>query len=98
MLPAASTSPACVFLFDADGEFEAALKLKPTRSTSELDAADRSGWVCFDPHILFPGELEKALEFFAAFALRVSDRIPGRKLFVVDKIGRYVTGMTMGSS
>lgn len=81
----------CVFIFDPDGEFARGLGLRPVRRVSDLAAAVATGWVCFDPHIDFPGDLEKALAFFADFAFQVSGRMPGRKFFVVDEVGLYVT-------
>jgi hypothetical protein len=91
----ANAKSTCVFLFDADSEFEDALKLKPARTTAEIDAAILTGWVCFDPHIMFPGELEKAFDYFSDYVLRVCDRLPDRKFFVVDEVGRYCTGHTV---
>jgi len=82
----------CVFLFDAEGEFSEVLDLQPARTTYELDQAIRSGWVCFDPHVMFPGELETALEYFCTLTLEASKRMPGRKFFVLDEAGTYVTG------
>ncbi len=82
----------CVFLFDAEGEFAERMKIPPARTTWELDAAIRTGWVCFDPHTMFPGRLEEGLDYLARLALAASARLPGRKFFVVDELGRYVTG------
>jgi len=81
-----------VFLFDAEGEFSESLQLPPARTVYELDQAIASGWVCFDPHIMFPGELEGALEYFAKLTLRAAAVLPGRKFFCVDELSRYVTG------
>lgn len=86
-------SPArCRFLFDAEGEFSGKMQLRPARNPDELGAAVPSGWVCFDPHFMFPGDLEAAIAFFAAFTLAACDKIGGRKFFVVDELGQYVTG------
>jgi hypothetical protein len=85
----------CVFLFDPEGEFSDCMNLQPARTTYELDQAIRSGWVCFDPHTMFPGELEKALEYFTQLALTAAKLIPGRKFFVIDELGNYVTGSTV---
>lgn len=86
----------CVFLFDAEGEFAEVMHLAPSRTTYELDAAVETGWVCFDPHTLFPGNAENALEFFARFTLAASARLQGRKLFAVDELGRYTGGSNVG--
>ena len=84
-----------VFLFDAEGEFSQRLQVAPARTVYELDQAIASGWVCFDPHIMFPGELESALEYFSKLTLRAAAMLPGRKLFVVDELGQYVGGSTI---
>lgn len=88
----ANAPATCRYLFDADGEFSERMKLPPARTTFELDQAVASGWVCYDPHIMFPGELERALEYFATLALAASKRLSGRKFFVVDELGHYMTG------
>lgn len=88
----AATHSRLVFIFDAEGEFADAMKIPPARTALEIDQAVQSGWVCFDPHTMFPGRLEDALEFFATYALEASKRMPGRKLFVVDELGRYMSG------
>lgn len=88
----ANSRARCVFLFDAEGEFSARMNLAPARTTWELDKAIPTGWVCYDPHIMFPGRMETALEYFARLTLAASTRLPGRKLVVVDELGRYMSG------
>jgi len=88
----ANARAAHVFLFDPEGEFSERLALPASRTVYELDQAIGTGWICFDPHIMFPGRLEASLEFFSKFALEASRRLPGRKFFVVDELGHYVTG------
>lgn len=88
----ATAKAKCVFLFDAEGEFASRMELKPARNPLQLDAAIRSGWCCFDPHDMFPGNLEAGLQFFSRLALEASKRLPGRKLFVVDELGWYCSG------
>jgi len=80
----------CVFLFDPDGEFSDDLHLPPCRTPYELDQAIPTGWACFNPHIMFPGEMEKALDYLAHYTFEKSKRLPGRKLFVVDELGLHV--------
>jgi|SRR6185369_15296091 len=86
----------CVFCFDPDGDFALGLNVAPARTVYELDAAVRSGWVCFDPHTMFAGNLEGALEYFAHLALLAGARLRGRKFFVVDELGWYVSGSNIG--
>jgi hypothetical protein len=83
------------FIFDDEGEFAERLGISPACTPQELEAAVYSGWIIFDPHLLFPGNMEKALEFFCDFALKVSDKIPGRKFFVVDELGLKLTGSSI---
>ncbi len=85
----------CVFLFDPEGEFSQVLDLQPCRTDFEIDEGMRIGWVCFDPHTKYPGDLETALSFFCDLAFRASGMIPGRKFFVVDELGQYVTGSVL---
>ncbi len=82
----------CVFIFDPEGEFSETLRLPAAESHEQLDAAIRGGWVCFDPHALFPGRVEDALDYFCKLAMAAADVLPGRKFFVVDELGRYTSG------
>ncbi len=84
-----------VFIFDAEGEFSQRLQLAPCRTVYELDQAIPTGWICYDPHIMFPGQLERALEYFTRLTLRAAAIVPGRKLFVVDELGRYTGGSSI---
>ena len=88
----ASTNARCVFLYDAEGEFSSRMQLQPARTPAELDAAIRAGWVCFDPHVMFSGNLEAGLVYLSRLAMEASKRMPGRKFIVVDELGWYVTG------
>lgn len=88
----ATVKARCVFLFDAEGEFSSRMQLRPARTPPEIDAAIATGFVCFDPHELFPGNMEGAVAFFSRLALEVSKRLPGRKLIVIDELGWYVSG------
>jgi len=82
----------CVFIFDPEGEFSQTLSLPWPATYDQLDAAIRTGWVCFDPAPLFPGRVESGLDFFCRLAMAASNRLPGRKFFVVDELGRYTSG------
>lgn len=82
----------CVFLFDAEGEFARRLCLVPARLPQDIDAAVASGWVCYDPHVMFPGQMEEALVFFCRFVIAWCEKLEGRKFFVVDECQRYMTG------
>lgn len=88
----ANSKSRCAFLFDAEGEFADRMRLRPAKTPAELDAAIRSGWVCYDPHTMFEGDLERGLLFFSRLSMEASKRLPGRKLFVVDELGWYCSG------
>jgi len=64
----------------------------PARTPAELDAAIRTGWVCYDPHEMFPGDLERAITYFSRLALEAAKRMPGRKFVVIDELGWSVSG------
>lgn len=88
----AASKAKCVFLFDAEGEFSKRMELPACRTPGEIDAAIRSGWVCYDPHEMFSGDMEAGITYFCKLALEVSKRLGGRKLVVIDELGWYVTG------
>ena len=82
----------CVFIFDPEGEFSKRLKLPAVSTIPDLVAAVNSGWVLFDPHGQFPGNLEGGLSFFAEWALAICDKLAGSKFFVVDELDQYMSG------
>lgn len=84
------------FLFDPEGEFAARFGLPAARTCADLDAQLASGWVCFDPGHLFPGEEAEGLELFAHWASLVCERYGGTKLFVVDEFQEYVSAGRTG--
>jgi hypothetical protein len=66
------------------------LKLDADAGTGgEMDTWLCRGWVAFDPHTLFPGRMEEALQFFCEWAFTVGEAIPGSKDLVVDEVWRY---------
>lgn len=81
----------CRFLFDAEGEFARTFGLKACRTSAEFDRAVPTGWVCYDPHDMFPGDQEGALVWFSKVVFAYGDALPGRKFFVVDEFGSHVT-------
>ena len=86
---------ACRFIFDPEGEFSARLKISPAASASELEEDLPSGWVLFDPHDMFPGNLTGAFRFFCEWVFTVSSRAPGRKLLLVDEVWKYCSPMAI---
>jgi hypothetical protein len=91
------------FLFDPEpgefnpelGEFAERLRLRPTRNAFELFKHFAQGWVIFDPHTLFPGQVEEAFSFFCDWAWEKSLEVPGRKAIVVDEVWQYCTPQLM---
>lgn len=87
------------FLFDPDpgefnpdlGEFADRLGLAPARNPYELALGLCQGWVAFDPHWMFPGQVHEAFDFFCQWAWDMSAEIPGRKVLVADEIWNYQT-------
>lgn len=76
----------CRFIFDASGEYAQRFGRRACQTVAELNAAIVTGWVIFDPHILFPGEPEKAFANFCEWAWTVSKKLPGRKVVFADEV------------
>jgi hypothetical protein len=79
------------FCFDVEGEFAERLGLPAASHPYELQLHACGGWVLFDPHQLFAGRIEEAFAFFCEWAYRFSERVPGRKVLVVDEVWKYCT-------
>jgi GTPase SAR1 family protein len=82
----------CVFLFDPDGDFAEEMDLTPCTTPAEIDQAVKTGFVCYDPTEMYPGETEKGLEYFCRYAYERSDRLPGRKFLVIDELWEHCDG------
>lgn len=91
MIANAAPSYDLIFIFDPEGEYEQRLRLPAARTPYELSLAFVDGLVIYDPEQMFGGNWEDAFAFFCRFAFDASERIPGRKLFVVDEAWRYVS-------
>lgn len=82
---------ACRFIFDDRGQAASRLKLKPCGTASECEAAVSSRWVCFNPHVMFPGaKLPDAFRWFCSWTMDVSRRGPGKKVLFVDELWQWV--------
>jgi hypothetical protein len=79
-----------VFLYDPIGEFSSRLKIPAATNGFGLNTSLLSGWVCFDPSELFPGQRQAGFDFFCEYAFAVSERFTGRKIFVVDEVQDYL--------
>lgn len=80
---------ACRFIFDPDGQLARRLNLPHAETPNELDDDCETGWVVFSPHKMFPGKLPAAFEFFCAWAFAAAERMPGRKILLVDEVWKY---------
>lgn len=80
------------FIFDHKREFEALAGAVPARTFDELDAAIDTGWIVFNPHRLFPGQLPEAFDFFCNYAWKVSEMFGFTKLFVADELALLTEG------
>lgn len=79
------------FLFDPEHEFSVRFRLRPARTPKGLDEALATGWVCYQPEVMFPHDDAAGLEFFADWALRVCEQVGGTKLFAFDEAQRYLS-------
>lgn len=80
---------ACQFIFDYKGEFAHRLGLPAASTAAELEAALATRWVIFNPHRMFPGQVEKAFLFFCVWVYKVCQRGPGRKILYTDEAWKY---------
>ncbi len=76
----------CRFVFDPEGSFKKRLARPAVTRKEDLVPAARSGWVIYDPAVMFPGEFQKGFDFFARWSWWMSNQIPGRKVFAVDEL------------
>ena len=76
-------------LWDDQGEYARAFRLPVANSVEDLERDLPSGWVCFDPSTLFPGNPAAGFAFFCDWAFAVSGRGPGRKILLVDEVWRF---------
>jgi hypothetical protein len=56
----------------------------------DLAAAVPSGWVIFNPGVMFEGDQPSGFLFFCEFAFRVSTAHGGRKIFACDELQTFV--------
>jgi DNA helicase HerA-like ATPase len=87
----ADKSLACRFLFDAEGEFAQRLGLTACKTQEECELAVDDGFVVFDPHGMFPGDLAAALEWFCEWCFDASSKLAGRKMLLIDEVWMYCT-------
>ena len=84
-----NVAAACRFVFDDLGQCSARLKLPAAGTASELESALATRWVVFNPHRMFPGNIEGAFRFFCQWAYDASRRGPGKKVLLVDELWKF---------
>jgi hypothetical protein len=84
-----NTPAACRFIFDDQGQASARLKLPLSGTPQEMERALSTRWVCFNPHVQFPGDLNEAFKHFCCWAFEACKRGPGWKQILVDEIWRF---------
>lgn len=90
-----NTNHAAKFIFDDTGQMAARLRVPHAGTANELEAALSRRWVVFNPHRMFPGQVDKAFLYFCQWAFEASTRGPGRKVFFADEIWRWVSPHVM---
>jgi len=86
-----SNKLACRFIFDPIGEYASKLKQRPCRTIPELRASIATGFVCFDPHALYPGDPVTAFENFCEWSWTVAGEFSGQKILFADEVWKYCT-------
>jgi len=74
------------FVFDHKSEFHQRAGAPQCATPDQIEAALPTGWVVFNPHVLFPGRLPDAFRFFCDFAWQMSFDLGFQKLFVADEL------------
>lgn len=74
------------FVFDHKGEFRQRAGALHCSTPEEIEAALPSGWIVYNPHVMFPGKLPDAFRFWCDFTWSVSYELGFTKLFVADEL------------
>lgn len=94
----AESKLSCRFVFDPEGEFEERLNITAASTQEECELATEDGFVLFDPHAMFEGELEKAFEWFCQWSFDAASRMRGEKVLLVDEAWMYCAPNTLPKS
>jgi hypothetical protein len=84
----------CAFIFDTRGQFASRLKKPHVGTAAQCDAALASGWVCFNPYVMFGADLDAAFNWFCDWAMRVSATGGGRKILLADDSWEFTSART----
>lgn len=74
------------FIFDHVGNVASRLGIEPVYEPELVPHLIPSGWVVFDPSRKFPGDFQKAAEWFADVAFYASHKLDGYKLWFCDEL------------
>jgi len=93
--PRGAGPAAAVFIFDDRGQAAQRLGLQSVGTKDDCEAALATGWVCFNPHIRYPGALlPDAFRWFCDWSFQASKRGPGRKILFVDELWQWSRSRT----
>jgi hypothetical protein len=81
----------CRFIFDDLGQASARLRRPHASTSAELEASLATQWSLFNPHRMFPGDLDGAFRFHCEWVFNCACRCPGRKVLMVDEAWRFQT-------
>jgi hypothetical protein len=80
---------ACRFVFDDKGQVAHRLRIRHAGTARECEASLETRWCVFNPHVMFPGETEKAFRWFCHWVYETSRRGPGKKVLLVDEVWQW---------
>ena len=80
---------ACRFIFDDQGQASARLRIPLVSTPAEMERALSTRWVCYNPHVMFPGKMTDGFLFFCDWTFKAAKRGPGWKQFLVDEVWRF---------
>ena len=83
------TDLTCRFIFDPRGDISERLRIPPAELEPELELALEDRFVIFDPALMFPGNHQAGLEYFCNWVNLKCQRMPGRKVLMIDEVWKY---------
>jgi type IV secretory pathway VirB4 component len=88
--PANDNPAACIFIFDWKLEAAQRLGLTACGTVAQCESAVPTRCVLFNPFVMFEQDLKSAFRWFCLWVFEVSRRGPGKKVFFVDELWRFV--------
>lgn len=77
------------FIWDPDGQISNRLGMPSAQTEEELECSIESGWIIFDPNVMFPGRHPEGFAWFVGWVFQVCGVLDGRKWLLVDEVWRY---------